>query len=162
MELWFISSGQYSDYRVSYVTDSEEEANEIVRLLNSCGQRSSYDNYYVEPAGPLSHSADIQTLDVLKIDAKFLYETGEWIEISEMPIQIVDFPENFNDKLVSWNTWYREAYQRSYGSQPEHVVLALRGTDFERVRKTYSEVKARITAQPEYYRENRYERGTEE
>lgn len=123
--MWAISSGSYSDYSVYALVASKEAAERIVEQLNE-GHRSSYDEYFVEDFPVIT---GVRREFVLRME----YRGGtdrEWT-------------------TSHWLFAESEAEQPVKVEHAWHGGFVVTGTDYDRVRKVYSERRAEYRANQE-------------
>lgn len=135
--VWVVSSGSYSDYRVHCAAPSERAAKEIAAAMNADHARG---DYMVESL-PVIDRAERVTIygneAVITDDATVTDEGArdrkEW---NVNPL----YPERLRPVTVRWVRTpiiYHQAGR-----------LEVYGTDRDRVRKTFSDMKAQLLADP--------------
>lgn len=134
--VWVVSSGSYSDYRVHCAAPSERAAKEIAAAMNADHARG---DYMVESL-PVIDRAERVTIygneAVITDDATVTDEGArnrkEW---NVNPL----YPERLCPVTVRW---VRAPIYHQAGR------LEVYGTDRDRVRKTFSDMKAQLLADP--------------
>ena len=135
--VWVVSSGSYSDYRVHCAAPSERAAKEIAAAMNADHARG---DYMVESL-PVIDRAERVTIygneAVITDDATVTDEGArdrkEW---NVNPL----YPERLRPVTVRW---VRASVYRGRAGR-----LEVYGLDEERVRKTYSDMRAQLLADP--------------
>ena len=133
--VWLVSSGSYSDYRVHCAAPSKKAAQGIVAALNG---DETY-NYFIEQV-PVIDKAEKVTIygieSIITDDGTVREESVR--ERSEWNVDPL-FPERMHPVTVRW---VRALIYHQAGR------LEVYGTDEERVRKTYSDMRAQLLADP--------------
>lgn len=136
-QVWLVSSGTYSDYRVHCAAPSKKSAKDIVTTLNEADE---WTKYFAEPV-PVIEKAEritVYGLEAVIEDAGTVREESvrdrdEW---NVEPL----YPDRLRPVTVRWVR--APCYNGRAGR------LEVYGTDRERVRKTFSDVKAQLLADP--------------
>ena len=134
--VWLVSSGSYSDYRVHCAAPSKRGAREIVAALNGADE---WTKYFVEQVPVIEKAERITVYGIKAIieDAGTVREESvrdreEW---NVNPLR----PERLRPVTVRW---VRALIYHQAGR------LEVYGTDRERVRKTFSDLKAQLLVDP--------------
>ena len=135
--VWVVSSGSYSDYRVHCAAPSKRGAREIVAALNGADE---WTKYFVEQV-PVIEKAERITVygieavieDAGTVREESVRDRDEW---NVNPL----YPERLRPVTVRWVR--APIYNGKAGR------LEVYGTDEERVRKTYSDMRAQLLADP--------------
>lgn len=133
--VWVVSSGSYSDYRVHCAAPSKKAAQAIVVALN--GDETC--NYFIEQVPVIDKAEKVTIYGVEAI----ITDDGTVREES------VDRDEWNVDPLYPWRLrpvtvrWVRAPIYHGRAGR-----LEVYGTDEERVRKTYSDMRAQLLADP--------------
>lgn len=135
--VWLVSSGSYSDYRVLCAAPSKKAAQDIVDALNATDE---WAEYFVEQVPVIEHAERVTVygLEAIITDAGTVREESvrdrdEW---NVNPL----YPERLRPVTVRWVR--APIYNGRAGR------LEVYGTDQERVRKTFSDMKAQLLADP--------------
>jgi len=136
--VWIVSSGTYSDYRVHCAAPSKQAAYDIVDALNASDK---WAEYFVEQV-PVFEKAERFTvygleaviLDDGTVKAEAVFDREEW---NVNPLH----PERLQPVTVRWVR--APVYKDRAGR------LEVYGLDQGLVRKTFSDMKARLVADPE-------------
>jgi hypothetical protein len=123
-QVWMVSSGEYSDYRVRYICPTAEAANEVAACINGT---------YVEEAGWCESADDLRANRQFRLTISVDFSaSGErnWRET---------FDDVDGDEPI-WSHAYE--WQPRYGGR-----VAVHGTDHVRVRKVASEMSAKFLAE---------------
>ena len=134
--VWVVSSGSYSDYRVHCAAPSKRGAREIVAALNGADE---WTKYFVEQV-PVIEKAERITVygieaiieDAGTVREESVLDRDEW---NVAPL----YPERLRPVTVRW---VRALIYHQAGR------LEVYGTDRERVRKTFSDLKAQLLVDP--------------
>lgn len=128
-QIWAVSSGDYSDYTVRYICDTEERANTLRVALEGAGYHGAYveDFEYVD--------ADFDSGIALEMSARVDILTGEVTAPSEKEEAWVVSPP---DRAAFWS--------RLLGSP--WGTLTVTGGDHTWVRKVFSERLVQIASDP--------------
>lgn len=135
--VWVVSSGSYSDYQVHCAAPSERAAKEIAAALNA---DEEWSNFMVE-ALPVIARAEQVTIygneavitDDATVTDESVRDRKEW---NVNPL----YPERFRPVTVRWVR--APCYNNRAGR------LEVHGLDEGRVRKTFSDMKAQLLADP--------------
>lgn len=135
--VWLVSSGSYSDYRVLCAAPSKKAAEDIVRTLNAADEWAKYFAEQV-PVIEQAERVAVYGLEAIITDAGTVREESardrdEW---NVDPL----YPERRRPVTVRWVR--APCYNGRAGR------LEVYGTDRERVRKTFSDMKAQLLADP--------------
>ena len=136
--VWLVSSGAYSNYRVHCAAPSKKAAKAIIAALNSDEQTRHY--YFIEQV-PVIDKAEKVTIygmeavisDRGNLSGETTSERSEW---NVDPL----YPERMHPVTIRWVR--APCYYGNAGR------LEVYGTDRERVRKTYSDMRAQLLADP--------------
>ena len=120
--VWLVSSGHYSEYLVHCAAPSEKAAENIVRALNATDE---WAEYFVEEV-PVIKKADRVTVEV---------ECNR-VEWNVNPL----YPERLQPVTVRW---VRAPVHNGRGGR-----LGVYGLHQDLVRETFSDMKARLVADP--------------
>jgi hypothetical protein len=123
-KVWFVSTGEYSDYRVRYVCPTEEAADEVAACIHGTYVQ---EGTWCESADDLRANRKFQ----LTINVAFSCD-GErrW-------------REHYNDVVNDQELWsHAYPWSKSFGGS---VVVS--GTDYDRVRKVASEMAAKYESE---------------
>ena len=134
--VWVVSSGSYSDYRVHCAAPSKKAAQSIVAALNGDDRIE----YFVErvPVFEKAERVTIYGLDaVIEDDGTVRREAAR--ERDEWNVDPL-YPERLRPATARWVR--APCYNGRAGR------LEVYGTDRERVRKTYSDMRAQLLADP--------------
>lgn len=133
--VWLVSSGTYSEYLVHCAAPSEQAAYDIVDALNTTGK---WAKYFVEEVPVINKAKQftVYGLEVVISDdgtvrAEAVFDRDEW---NVDPL----YPERRHPVTVRWVR--APIYEDQAGR------LEVYGLDQERVRKTFSDMKARLVA----------------
>jgi len=136
--VWVVSSGSYSDYRVHCAAPSERAAKEIAAAMNADHARG---DYMVEslPVIDRAERVTIYGVEAIVTDNGTVREESvrdrdEW---NVDPL----YPQRLRPVTVRWVR--APIYHGQAGR------LEVYGLDEERVRKTYSDMRAQLLADPE-------------
>ena len=136
--VWLVSSGSYSDYRVRCAAPSKKAAQGIAAELNA--DDKEWSKYFVErvPVIEKAERVTVYGIEAIIEDAGTVCEESvldreEW---NVAPL----YPERLRPVTVRWVR--APAYRGRAGR------LEVYGTDRERVRKTFSDMKAQLLADP--------------
>ena len=139
--VWVVSSGSYSDYRVHCAAPSKQSAKAIVAALNG--------DYFIEqvPVIDKAEKVTIYGLEAIITDDGTVREESvrdrdEW---NVNPL----YPERLRPVTVRW---VRALIYHQAGR------LEVYGLDEERVRKTYSDMRAQLLADPALRKRREYTR----
>lgn len=129
--IWAITQGEYSDYGVVAIMASKELAEEYAALHQGSGR---YDTYRVEEFDFLDSVPEHVPVLTITCYVGGLYKNK-------------DVTERIENVLVSDNpkSCTHNAYYSQYGKD---ISITVRGTDFERVRKVFSEQRAIALTDP--------------
>lgn len=134
MSAWAVSSGDYSDYRVHMVCDSQERAERIAAFIND---QNEYSEARAEEF-PLV-DFDPQVVKIYSCYRSFNIETGvpnaDYHEASRSEIDVLEDPP---PRPVRWE--WSHLVGRAY--------LRVWGTDQERVHRAFSDRKAELMTTP--------------
>lgn len=135
--VWLVSSGSYSDYRVLCAAPSKKAAQDIVRTLNAADEWAEYFAEQV-PVIEQAERVTVYALEAIIADAgtvreELVCDRDEW---NVDPL----YPERRRPVTVRWVR--APCYNGRAGR------LEVYGTDQERVRKTFSDMKAQLLADP--------------
>ena len=135
--VWLVSSGSYSDYRVHCAAPSKKAAQGIVDALNGDDE---WIKYFVErvPVVDKAEKVTIYGVEAIVTDDGTVREESvrdrdEW---NVDPL----YPQRLRPVTVRWVR--APIYHGRAGR------LEVYGTDEERVRKTYSDMRAQLLADP--------------
>ena len=135
--VWVVSSGSYSDYRVHCAAPSKKAAQEIVDVLNGADE---WIKYFVErvPVIEKAERITVYGIEAIISDAgtvrkETVRDRDEW---NVDPL----LPERLRPVAVRW------VRAPIYNGQAGR--LEVYGLDEERVRKTYSDMRAQLLADP--------------
>ena len=135
--VWVVSSGSYSDYRVLCAAPSKKAAQEIVDVLNGADE---WIKYFVErvPVIEKAERITVYGIEAIISDAgtvrkETVRDRDEW---NVDPL----LPERLRPVAVRW------VRAPIYNGQAGR--LEVYGTDRDRVRKTFSDMKAQLLADP--------------
>lgn len=131
--VWLVTQGIYSDYHVVCVCLTEDEAKAAAAKLDLLDPPGKYgDPAQVEPA-PVATADDVRRTTTLHM-SMFVYPDGTMNEseskYSQVSVSRPD-PNCHIQRAQPWSGGYR---------------LSISGDDHERVRKVYSEQRARLLA----------------
>ena len=136
--VWLVSSGSYSDYRVHCAAPSKKAAQSIVAALNSDEQTRHH--YFIEqvPVIDKAEKVAIYGVEAIITDDGTVREESvrdrdEW---NVDPL----YPQRLRPVTVRWVR--APIYHGRAGR------LEVYGLDEERVRKTYSDMRAQLLADP--------------
>lgn len=146
--VWLVSSGTYSEYRVHCAAPSKQAAYDIVDALNTTGK---WAKYFVEEV-PVIEKAErftVYGLEVVISDdgtvrAEAVFDRDEW---NVDPL----YPERRRPVTVRWVR--APVYEDQAGR------LEVYGLDQKLVRKTFSDMKARLVADPELSKSREFKLG---
>ena len=134
--VWLVSSGSYSDYRVHCAAPSKKAAQGIVDALNGDDE---WIKYFVErvPVVDKAEKVTIYGVEAIVTDdgtvrEESVLDRDEW---NVAPL----YPERLRPVTVRW---VRALIYHQAGR------LEVYGLDEERVRKTYSDMRAQLLADP--------------
>lgn len=133
---WIVTQGEYSDYRVMCVCPSEDEARRVAERVGGD----------VEEV-PLASLADVHTASVLTMSCTVEATTGQVFFESVRARLVHEFGEDPDEPAVIASVG--DAPRHRYSFQGPSVIgfeVVVYGTDHERVRKSYSERKAKARA----------------
>lgn len=136
--VWLVSSGSYSDYRVHCAAPSKRGAREIVAALNA--DADGWSRYFMERV-PVIEKAERVTVygfeaviaDDGTVRREAARERDEW---NVNPL----CPERLRPVTVRW---VRASVYRGRAGR-----LEVYGADRERVRKTFSDMRAQLLVDP--------------
>ena len=136
-KVWLVSSGSYSDYRVHCAAPSKAAAQGIVTALNGDDEWTEYFAEQV-PVIEKAERVTIYGLEAIIEDSGTVREESvrdrdEW-NVSPL------YPEHLRPVTIRW--------VRAPRYHDQDGRLEVYGTDRERVRKTFSDVKAQLIADP--------------
>lgn len=133
--VWLVSSGSYSDYRVHCAAPSKRGAREIVAALNGVDRIE----YFVEQVPVIEKAERITVYGIMAVITddgtvreESVRDREEW---NVNPLR----PERLRPVTVRW---VRALIYHQAGR------LEVYGTDRERVRKTFSDLKAQLLVDP--------------
>ena len=136
--VWLVSSGSYSDYRVLCAAPSKKAAQGIVDALNA--DADGWSRYFMERVPVIEHAERVTVygLEAIITDAGTVREES----VRDREERNVDplYPERLRPVTVRWVR--APLYNGRAGR------LEVYGTDRERVRKTFSDMKAQLLADP--------------
>lgn len=137
--MWAISSGSYSDYRVTAVCESKEIAEATVAKMNLLEGNSSYDEYGIEELPVLDESIHRVIIHHMNVEIRDAGGTGaerQW----NTPVW------SFDEEAVevAWR-WIRAPMYNGKAGR-----LDVWGTDQERVRKVLGDQRAMLMADDAY------------
>ena len=134
--VWLVSSGSYSDYRVHCAAPSKRGAREIVAALNGADE---WTKYFVEQVPVIEKAERITVYGIEAIieDAGTVREESV-LDRDEWNVDPL-YPERLRPVTVRW---VRALIYHQAGR------LEVYGLDEERVRKTYSDMRAQLLADP--------------
>lgn len=131
-EIWVVESGSYSDYRIHAAFPDKATAKAAAALG---------DQYHVASLPELT-MADLSLVIVLRMDINIWDDGTESQERAnvrtEVPFDML-YPED--EKPAHWR-WVRAPIHENKGGR-----LEVSGTDHERVRKLYTELRGRLHAE---------------
>ena len=135
--VWLVSSGAYSNYRVHCAAPNKKAAQGIIAALNS--DEPSRHHYFIEQV-PVIDKAEKVTIygveaiitDDGTVREESVRDRDEW---NVDPL----YPQRLRPVTVRW---VRALIYHQAGR------LEVYGTDEERVRKTYSDMRAQLLADP--------------
>ena len=135
--VWLVSSGSYSDYRVHCAAPSKKAARGIVDALNGDDE---WIKYFVEQV-PVIEKAERVTIygieaiieDAGTVCEESVLDRDEW---NVVPL----YPERLRPATARWVR--APIYNGKAGR------LEVYGTDRERVRKTFSDMRAQLLVDP--------------
>lgn len=133
--MWVISQGEYSDYRVLAICASKELADAQVALIT--GGEDSYGAARVEEMMFLAEV--VQPVVSLALSVTIWDDGATSHERESMRS---DWPWEFYGGPVSWR-WVRAPIHNGKGGR-----LDVNGTDLERVRRVFSDRRAELLATP--------------
>ena len=146
-QVWLVSSGTYSEYRVHCAAPSKQAAYDIVDALNAAGGRTGY---FVEQVPVIEHAErfTIYGIEAVISDdgtarAEAVFDRDEWN---------VDprYPERLRPVTVRWVR--APVYNGRAGR------LEVYGLDQELVRETFSDMKAQLLADPKLRKRREFKR----
>lgn len=144
--VWVVSSGSYSDYRVHCAAPSKKAAQGIVDALNG---DETY-NYFIEqvPVIDKAEKVTIYGVEAIVTDRGTVREESvrdrdEW---NVDPL----YPDRLRPVTVRW------VRAPIYNGQAGR--LEVYGTDRERVRKTFSDMKAQLVVDPALRKQREFTR----
>lgn len=129
-EMWAITSGSYSDYRVHAICDSEATAEKIVARANKGGN----ERYMVESFSFVD-DPEISMVDILHISVN-IWDNGTQDAVSERYSAEWPFDSTYGLADCFWR-WVRAPIHGGRGGR-----LDVWGTDHERVRKVFGDQRA--------------------
>ena len=138
--MWAVSRGDYSDYRVLCVCETEEIAKVVAEKYN---QTTSYvyHNARVEEIALVDGS--VQRESILCMQQEIL-DDGTTRNLSEMVKAEWPFEQLHETPAATWR-WFRAPYIQRIGGR-----LEVRGKDHERVRRIFGEQRAALMADDAY------------
>ena len=131
--MYAIVSGEYSDYQVHCVCPTKEDAEDIVARANV--DKSPYYAYRVEEMPVCDRS--IQQVVTLQLQTT-IWDNGEETDTRENTYIEWPFDTMYGAPVIRWR-WVRAPMHHGEGGW-----LEVMGTDHERVRKVYGELRARL------------------
>lgn len=143
-EAFLIVSGEYSDFGVNYVCDSEEVANQYVEALNkSDGWHGYYSimsyNMVSEFIPPVPQYKITGTI----VEGMMRHET-EMITTMVFPgLQVIEDEIKINSKVSIHYGLHANYHPKSYQNQ---AIIIVTGYDEKTVNKVYSEQRAQMLA----------------
>lgn len=156
-EMWAVSQGEYSDYRVQFLCETKEDAETAVKNWN---EKDGYGAPFIE-SFPIYSASDVEVLETYSIgchlavsdqidprhqtqvdQGSYEYVYKSWAFSGQNPEDDMD---HTNSK-VEW-TWTN--YNEKVG------YLHVRGQDRERVRRVFSDRRAELLANPPMMQEKR-------
>lgn len=151
--VWLVSSGSYSGYRVHCAAPSKKAAKDIVSVMNGADSNpyvDYYEDYFVEqvPVIEKAERVTVYGLEVVISDAGTVREESvrdrdEW-NVSPL------YPERLRPVTIRW--------VRAPCHDGRAGRLEVYGTDRERVRKTFSDMRAQLLADPELRKRREFTR----
>jgi hypothetical protein len=145
---FLVTSGSYSDYQVHCVCPTEEDA----KVVASKMQVERRDEYEIEERN--IYDATIEPIEVLELSA-LITDDGVCVEefVSTDKIWPNDEYATLAKPLSWW--WQRTIYGIWGNKQQPGGRLQVWGTDFELVRKVYSDRRAMLMTDPAMRLRNR-------
>lgn len=133
-EMWAVSNGCYSDYHVLCVCPTKADAKAILAKIKD---DESEPGAFIESFPVADATSRSVAVLVLAQEVWDNGTTGDLRERTEMA-----WPWSYTPPVpITWR-WVRPPVQRNKGGR-----LDMQGTDHERVRKTFSELRARLLAE---------------
>lgn len=138
--VWLIESGSYSDYRVHAACPDKKTAERIAEELNNSG-RDAYSDSFSVSVVPLVTEVRMVTTYRIECDVWDNGTTGAPRETSRTEWEgDLLYPEHARPL---GKRWVRAPIHRGRGGR-----LEVFGTDQERVRRVFSDTRARLIADP--------------
>lgn len=134
--VWVVSSGDYSDYRVHCAAPSKKAAQEIVDVLNGADE---WIKYFVERVPVIEQAERITVYGFEAVIADAGTVCNSVLHRDEWNVNPL-YPERLRPVTVRW---VRAPIYHQAGGR-----LEVYGTDRDRVRKTFSDMKAQLLADP--------------
>ena len=145
--VWLVSSGSYSDYRVHCAAPSKRAAKEIAAALNADQERG---RFMVEslPVIDRAEQVTVYGIGAIITDAGTVREESvrDRAEWNVDPL----YPDRLRPVAFRWVR--APIYHNRAGR------LEVYGTDRERVRKTFSDVRAELIADPTLRKRREFKR----
>lgn len=135
-EIWVLSRGSYSSYRVMCACASKKDAETLAARYNADG---GYDEAFVESI--LMVASDVSKVEVLHLHAE-LWDNGQ--ETKHDPRVEVQWPFDDHTGLAATPVFWRWVRAPVHGGAGGRLEVG--GTDHERVRKVFSDMRAEILA----------------
>ena len=136
--VWLVSSGAYSDYRVHCAAPNKKAAKAIIAALNS--DEPSCHHYFIEQVPVIDKAEKVTIYGIEAIITDDGTVRGESVrDRDEWNVDPL-YPQRLRPVTVRWvraPIYYGRAGR-----------LEVYGTDEERVRKTYSDMRAQLLADP--------------
>lgn len=141
--IYCVSSGAYSDYRVLCACPTKKDAKAVAAKLKTDedGWRTDARVEEFEMV-----TADVEKVEILMLSTT-LWDDGTETHTSERIRSDWPFDTTFDDGIPMTWRWVRAPMHKNQGGR-----LDVSGTDFELVRKTYSDKRAQLIAEDAFRR----------
>lgn len=133
--MWAVSSGEYSDYRVSFLCETEADANATIEKLG-WGDAGFFTEEFVVCDASVEQTEHLEMMVQVWDDGTTTDEQS-WTEDK--------WPWYPNARAACAWRWVRAPVHKGKGGR-----LEAWGYDHERVRKVFSEKRARLLADPAF------------
>lgn len=136
-QVWAVSSGSYSDYRVLCVCPSEADAETVASKL-----RGEKDGWHrdADVEEFVMVTGDVEQTPFLRLSTT-LWDDGTESLVNEVVQREWPFGSIYDIAPMTWR-WVRAPMHQHRGGR-----LDVSGTDFDLVRRTYSEKRAQLIAE---------------
>lgn len=133
-KMWAVSSGEYSDYRVSYLCRTEKEAEAIAKILGDDGHGSHYveDFEVVEPS-------EFRPVTRLTLQCR-IHQDGTVTDVPPDEWTSVDRGQ------LPDGAWSIRLQTMRDDANKDYLELIVYGWDHEQVRHVYSDRRAQLIA----------------